>query len=71
MLQSCLHTLKKTHLPANQSAFYLSYFKGYKCDKLYELIPKNKVLMGTGENKFQISQELDNAVKIVTSKVSF
>ena len=53
-------------------AFFFTLFKGYKCNKFYEITAKKRFLcMGTPENKFQFSQELREHGKIVVRKISF
>ena len=43
------------------SVFFFILFKGYKCNKLYEITPKKRILL-EGENKLQKSQISHNEI---------
>ena len=66
-----VYILSSKHTSQPISVFYLSYFKSFKCDKLYELILKKRFLWEPEKLNFKFHRNLDNAVKIVTSKLGF
>ena len=47
-------------------AFFFTFFDGYKCNKLYEIIKKKTVFMGAQENKLPKLQILQNEILHMT-----
>ena len=47
-------------------AFFFTFFEGYKCNKLYEIILKKTVFMGAQENKLPKLQILQNEILHMT-----
>ena len=47
-------------------SFFFTLFQGYKCNTLYEITPKKKVLIGARENIIQKPKMSQNEILCVT-----
>ena len=47
------------------SAFFFTLFKGYKCDKLYEITPKKRTLLEPEKTNFKTAQISHNEILLM------